>query len=80
MLFVFDKTSIVGIWMKDMLFDIDIVYVDENCIVVDYFDNVSPSSYPKIYYPSVPTKYVIEMNSGARLKSGIDKGTQLYYK
>jgi len=80
MLFVFEKEEIVGIWMKEMLFNIDIVYVDENWKVVNYFDDVSPNTYPNIFYSSSPVKYVIEMNNGERLASGIDKGVKLYYK
>lgn len=80
MLFIFEKPETVGIWMKDMLFNIDIVYVDENWNVINYFDNVSPSTYPNIFYSSSSAKYVIEMNSGERLESGIDKGVKLYYK
>jgi uncharacterized membrane protein (UPF0127 family) len=79
-LFIFEKPETIGIWMKDMLFNIDIVYVDENWNVINYFDNVSPSTYPNIFYSSSSAKYVIEMNSGERLESGIDKGVKLYYK
>jgi uncharacterized membrane protein (UPF0127 family) len=80
MLFVFEKKDFVGIWMKDMLFNIDIVYVDENWTVINYFDDIAPSTYPSIYYSLSPAKYVIEMNSGERIRSGIDKGVKLYYK
>jgi len=80
MLFIFDKPDYHGIWMKDMNYNIDIVYLDENMNVINYFDDVSPSTYPKVYYPEKLTTYIVEMNSGERLKSGIDKGIKLYYK
>ena len=80
MLFTFDKPQNVGIWMKDMLFNIDIVYADENWNVINYFDDVAPSTYPSVFYPASPAMYVIEMNTGDRLRSGIDKGVKLYYK
>jgi len=80
MLFIFEKPDYYGIWMKDMLFSIDIVYLDENYTVINYFDNVLPESYPDTYYPEKPAKYVIEMASGQRLNSGIAKNTKVYYK
>lgn len=80
MLFVFEEEDLHGIWMKDMLFNIDLVFLDKDLNVINYFDNVSYESYPTIYYPESKSKYIIEMNAGQRLVSGIDKNTKIYYK
>lgn len=80
MLFIFEKSDHYGIWMKDMLINIDVVYLDDEWNVINYFDDVSPSTYPTVYYPERLAKYVIEMPAGQRLKSGLDKGVKVYYK
>ena len=55
-LFVFDKPNFYGIWMKEMLFPIDIAWLDENKKIVSIEANVSPQTYPKIFYPSSKSK------------------------
>jgi uncharacterized protein len=60
MLFVFDTNDYHGIWMKDMLFPIDIIWIDENLTVVGIESSVQPNSYPKTFRPSVPVRYAIE--------------------
>lgn len=80
MLFIFPQNDYHGIWMKDMNYSIDIVYLDEDMTVINYFDNIAPTTYPTVYYPEKLARYIVEMNSGERSKSGIDKGVKLYYK
>lgn len=67
MLFVFDEVSAKNFWMRDMLFDIDIIWLDENKQVVGFFENVKKESYSqknpelsKIYHSPENTKYVLE--------------------
>ena len=64
MLFVFDTPSYPAMWMKDMLFPIDIAWVDSDFKIVDIQKNVSPTTYPESFQPQSPAKYVIEVNSG----------------
>lgn len=68
MLFVFDEPGAWGIWMKDMNFPIDIVFVDEAGGVVSVEKNISPDTYqqnpPKIFYPPLAVKYVLELPAG----------------
>lgn len=74
MLFVFDSEDTYGIWMKDMNFSIDIVWLDEYFNVLYIEKDVSPSTYPKIFYPSEPALYILELNSGFIKENGIKKG------
>jgi uncharacterized membrane protein (UPF0127 family) len=62
LLFVFPKPDIHGIWMKDMHFPIDILWIDENLTLIGIEKNVDPLSYPKTFRPPAPVKYVIETN------------------
>ncbi|HIA91857.1 TPA: DUF192 domain-containing protein [Candidatus Saccharibacteria bacterium] len=74
MLFVFDESAQHGIWMKDMLFSIDIVWLNSEKRVVHIESNISPDTYPRIFKPEENSKYVIEFNAGAVAKLGLSAG------
>ena len=74
MLFIFDEPGMHGFWMKDMRFSIDIIWIDENLRVVHLEENVSPSSYPESFIPSVDAKYVLEIYTGQAAAQGIGLG------
>lgn len=78
LLFIFEKESIQGFWMKDMHFAIDIVWIDENWAVIGIERSVEPDSYPTVFYSSGPAKYVLELNSGEATTLGIDIGSKLF--
>jgi len=61
--FVFPEDAYHGIWMKDMLFSIDIIWLDSKGTVLDIEHNVSPNTYPKVFEPRTPARYVIETNA-----------------
>jgi uncharacterized membrane protein (UPF0127 family) len=77
LLFVFPEASRHGIWMKDMLIPIDIFWLDDGGRVVSMAERVMPSTYPDIFYPSGPAKYVLEMPAGFGELRAIATGTQL---
>jgi uncharacterized membrane protein (UPF0127 family) len=60
MLFVFDTVDRHQIWMKDMQFPIDAIWIDESLTIVHIDRNLLPASYPQIYKSPVPVKYLIE--------------------
>lgn len=74
MFFVFEKVGNHGFWMKDMLFPIDIVWFDENLKVIHIEKSVSPKSYPKVFVPDRPAKYVLEVAEGQVSESNIKIG------
>ena len=77
MLFSFDSEDYWGIWMKDMNFPIDIIWIDRNGLVVDLKKNVQPETYPEIFKPSQKSKFVLEMKAGSADIYSIDKQTQI---
>lgn len=77
LLFIFSSSDYWGIWMKDMKFPIDIVWIDNNGRVVDLKENVSPDSYPEVFKPIEKAKYVLEFNSGLVKELGIVKQTEI---
>jgi uncharacterized membrane protein (UPF0127 family) len=64
MLFKFEQADEHGIWMKDMTIPIDIIWIDEQNRVVSIKENVSPDTYPEIFKPDAPAKYVLEVTAG----------------
>lgn len=64
MLFIFDKKDYWGIWMKDMLMEIDIIWLDENGVVVDLKEKISPDTYPEVFLPKQMATFVLEFKAG----------------
>ena len=64
MLFIFDKPDTWGIWMKEMNYKIDVLWIDEDNKIVAIERNVSPETYPKIFNPDKKAKYILEVPAG----------------
>jgi uncharacterized protein len=77
MLFAFEQEGEWGIWMKDMRFPIDIVWMDSAGRVLTVAHNVSPATYPNSFYPDAPARYVLELPAGYAAARGIAEGTEL---
>ncbi|MDB5254773.1 MAG: response regulator MprA [Candidatus Nomurabacteria bacterium] len=63
MLFVFDASGKYGFWMKDMQYPLDFVWIDENFTIVDITSNVAANTYPTVFYPAQPIRYMLEVNA-----------------
>jgi len=79
MLFVFPKGSNATFWMKDMKFDLDIIWIRDSKIVkID--KNVkapkagTPDNKLTLYKSKQPIDYVLEVNSGFIEKNNIEVG------
>ncbi len=79
MIFIFDKPEKEGFWMKDMNFPIDIIWIDENLTVNHLEKSVSPSTYPNIFYPPTPSKYVLEVLAGQAEEMGLKVGDKVQF-
>ncbi len=79
MLFIFPELGRQSFWMKDMLFPIDIIWVDADKKVVGIASDVLPETYPETFAPPSEIKYVLELNSGGAASYGIATGTQLVF-
>jgi uncharacterized protein len=64
LLFVYTEDSFPGIWMKDMRFPIDIAWLDKDFTLIDLEANVDPATYPRVFTPSQPARYVLETPAG----------------
>ena len=71
LLFVFEYPDTYGFWMKDMLFAIDILWIDAEGAIVHIEKNVFPETYPKIFKPDMSATYVLEVNAGEVERLGL---------
>lgn len=71
MLFMFEQEGRHCFWMKDMRFDLDMVWLDATGTVVTIRDRISPATYPAEFCPDRPAKYVIEVNAGTAAAAGV---------
>jgi uncharacterized protein len=77
MLFVFGKDDKWGIWMPNMKFSIDIVWIDANGRIVDIKKNAPPSKsifVSEVYKPKEAARYVLELNEGYSSRYGMRVG------
>lgn len=63
MLFVFSKEDHYGMWMKDMRFPIDILWINNDMRVVHIEQNVSPDTFPETFTSEDPARFVLEVNA-----------------
>lgn len=85
MLFVFDKSDSYAIWMKDMKFPIDIIWVGEDKKIVDIAENAVPEPKKKndelkIYRPKAEAKYILEINAGLVRLHNLQVGDTVNFK
>ena len=76
MFFVFDAEAVYPFWMKNMLFAIDIIWLDKDRRVVHVAADVPPciaDPCPR-YTPSAKASYVLEIPAGDAARYGIKPG------
>lgn len=77
MLFDFGISGQFGFWMKDMLFPIDMIWINSNGIIVDIVENALPEDYPKTYINKAPASYVLEIGANKSREYGLFLGSKL---
>ncbi len=66
-----------SIWMKDMLYPIDIVWLDREGVVVHIEEAVSPETFPNSFSSPTPAWYVLEANVGFVASTSLTIGSQV---
>ena len=80
MIFVFESGRASNFWMKGMRFQIDFVWIGEECTVVDTNSNVKPPTPGTndgdlpLYKSGSPAVYTLEVNAGKVAETGIEVG------
>jgi uncharacterized membrane protein (UPF0127 family) len=80
MLFIFDTLARQSMWMIEMKFPLDIVWLDENMTIVFCTYSAEPCKSREdcpSYSSRFRVKYAIEMKAGEAEKFGFDVGKQL---
>jgi uncharacterized membrane protein (UPF0127 family) len=80
MLFVFPKTAIQNIWMKNMYFPIDIIWISEDRIITKIYENIQPCLLHNEctrYSSETPVLYGLELNAFDASRIGLHIGLQL---
>ena len=85
MIFAFETQDKYGIWMKDMKFAIDILWVDNHKNIVAIAAEVPPQPGKgdkelTVYKPSVDSLYVLEINAGLSKLYNINVGDKVIFE
>ncbi len=79
MLFVFEEKGNHAIWMKNVRFPLDLLWLDDEMRVVYVYPDASPcrSDPCPIYIPPEDARYVLELPANFTLRHGIGIGDRL---
>lgn len=70
MLFVFEQPQLACMWMKDMKFAIDMVWLNDDQKITKIENDVRPATFPAVFCADT-TKYVLELAPGVAAKAGL---------
>lgn len=79
MMFIFETPGKYGFWMKDMKFDLDIMWIDEEGRIVTIERDVTPDTYPATFINSVNAVRVLELPAGSAEKYGLFLGSKVSF-
>lgn len=78
-LLVFDEPGFHGVWMRGMKFPLDLLWLDEDGILVDFARSVEPETYPAIFRPSRPAAFLIEASAGTLERTKLKIGDRVEF-
>ena len=80
MLFLFDTDDYHGIWMMNMSFPIDIIWINSEHKIVDIVKDAQPCRIIcPVYKSKEKTRYVLEVNAGFTDKYSVDIGDSVKF-
>ena len=80
MLFIHDREEPQAYWMKNTRIPLDILYFDNNRLLVSQQRDIPPCSAGNAcpsYPSSAPARYVLELNAGEAARLGLEDGAVL---
>lgn len=78
-LFVFDSDDDWGIWMKDMNYAIDILWISNENEVVHIEENIAPDTYPTVFRSPREARYVLELAAGVSAQENLQVNDQVEF-
>jgi uncharacterized protein len=79
MLFAYDRPAPIGMWMKNTLIPLDMLFIDEAGVIAAIAENTEPLSLTPIRAPR-PVLAVLEVNAGTTRKLGIVVGDRVEHR
>lgn len=76
MLFVYDKPTDAGIWMKNTYIELDIVFIGADGRIVKIFERAKPHSLETMA-PGKPVTWVLEIKGGESTRRGLKVGDKV---
>ena len=76
-LFAFGVSGTHSIWMKDMLYSIDIIWAAQDGTIVHIEEAVSPDTFPTSFASPTPAWFVVEANEGFVAEQNIVVGDSI---
>lgn len=79
MLFVGSTAAQQPIWMKDVSFPLDALWLNNEKEIIYMEHSLSPDSYPQTYGPDQVSRYVLELPTGAARQRNLEVGDRLEF-
>jgi uncharacterized protein len=82
MLFIFPNLAQHTFWMKNTLIPLDIIWIDSKFKIIHIENNVQPCNENPCptYFPDLPSKYVLEINSNLTKQYNIKIGDTIKFQ
>lgn len=77
MLFPFPDDAPHFMWMKDMEFPLDMLWISADGTIVHTEEYISPETFPESFSSPVPSRLVLEINAGIISSSGVSVGKKV---
>ncbi len=74
MLFIFPEAEPKTFWMKNTYIQLDIIFVDEEKIITQIYENTEPLNTENRYPSIIPVRYAIEVNGGWTQRNNVKVG------
>lgn len=78
MLFRFENTAPVSMWMKNTFIPLDMIFADENGRITYIHKGAVPQSLDVISSRG-PVRYVLEINAGEADSQGLSEGNRMFH-
>lgn len=76
-LFAFGTEGEHSIWMKDMNYPLDIIWVAKSGTIVHIEENIAPETFPESFASPKPAWYVVEANAGFVASTSLKVGDKV---
>lgn len=77
MIFLYRVSGEYGFWMKNMNFPIDMIWLNKENEIITIKPDVSPDTYPEVFYPTESARKIIEVAAGEAAALNLEVGDQL---